>query len=145
MLASWEEFTQRVQQKFTMDVQLERCELSFIWGKMRTAAQETASQIALRDCSKAAVEESQYTKFWWRGSSIPWSTQFTKGFFVSDEGLMSPWRDLMLLKMWGDARIEIIKYVPKTIQLSKDLSHQIPWSTECLAPPWTPSGTVEQL
>ena len=25
----------------------------------------------------------------------------------------------------------------------KDLSHQIPWSTECLTPPWTPSGVVE--
>ena len=29
----------------------ESCKLNFIWGKMRTAAQETASQIALRDCS----------------------------------------------------------------------------------------------
>ena len=28
------------------DVQLESCELSFIWGKMRTAAQEAASQKA---------------------------------------------------------------------------------------------------
>ena len=36
------------------DTQLESCELSFIWGKMRPAAQEAASQIALRDCSKAA-------------------------------------------------------------------------------------------
>ena len=45
------------------DVQLESCELSFIWGKMRTAAWETASQIALRDCSKAAVGESQYIRF----------------------------------------------------------------------------------
>ena len=46
------------------DVQVESCELSFIWGKMRTAALEAASQIALRDCSKAAVGESQYIKFW---------------------------------------------------------------------------------
>ena len=37
------------------DVQLESCELSFIWGKLRTAAWEAASQIALRACSKAAV------------------------------------------------------------------------------------------
>ena len=37
------------------DVQLESCELSFIFGKMRTAAWEVASQIALKDCSKAAV------------------------------------------------------------------------------------------
>ena len=28
------------------------CELKFIWGKMRTIAQETAFQIALRNCSK---------------------------------------------------------------------------------------------
>ena len=28
--------------------QRESCELSFIWGKMRTIAQETVSQIALR-------------------------------------------------------------------------------------------------
>ena len=37
------------------DVQLESCELSFIWGKMRTAVWEAASQIALRDCCKEAV------------------------------------------------------------------------------------------
>ena len=48
------------------DVQLESCELSFIWGKMRTAAQEAASQIALRDCFKVAVGKRQYIKFWWR-------------------------------------------------------------------------------
>ena len=45
------------------DVQLENCELSFIWGKLRTAAQEAASQRALRDCSKAAVGERQYIRF----------------------------------------------------------------------------------
>ena len=38
------------------NVQLESCELSFIWGKMRTAAWEAASQIALRDCSKVLVK-----------------------------------------------------------------------------------------
>ena len=53
------------------DVQLESCELNFIWGKMRTAAQEAASQIALRGCSKAVVRESQYIRFWLRGSSVP--------------------------------------------------------------------------
>ena len=30
----------------------ENCELHFIWGKMKTLAQETAFQIALRNCSK---------------------------------------------------------------------------------------------
>ena len=43
----------------TKKAQLESCELSFTWVKMRTAAQEIA-QIALRDCSKEAGE-GQYT------------------------------------------------------------------------------------
>ena len=38
------------------DAQLESCKLSFIWGKMRTAARETAPQIALRNCSKEMGE-----------------------------------------------------------------------------------------
>ena len=42
------------------DTQFERCQLSFIWGKMRTAVQETASQRTLRNCSKETVGESQY-------------------------------------------------------------------------------------
>ena len=45
-------------------VQLESCKFSFIWGKMRTTAQEAASQIALRYCSKVAVGEGQYIRFW---------------------------------------------------------------------------------
>ena len=32
--------------------QRESCELSFMWGKMRTTAREAALQIALRNCSK---------------------------------------------------------------------------------------------
>ena len=39
---------------FKKSAQCESCELSFIWGKMRTAAQETASQIALRNYLKEA-------------------------------------------------------------------------------------------
>ena len=46
------------------DVQLESCNLSFILGKMRTEPREAASQIALRDCSKVAVGEKQYIRFW---------------------------------------------------------------------------------
>ena len=34
------------------NAQHKSCELSFISGKMRTTAQETAAQIALRNCSK---------------------------------------------------------------------------------------------
>ena len=46
------------------DIQLESCKLSCTWGKMRTAAQEAASQIALRDCSKVAEGKGQYIRFW---------------------------------------------------------------------------------
>ena len=42
------------------DAQFERCELIFILGKMRTAAQETASQGTLRNWSKETVREGQY-------------------------------------------------------------------------------------
>lgn len=34
--------------------QCESCELSFVWSKMRTIAQETAFQMALGNCSKEA-------------------------------------------------------------------------------------------
>ena len=42
------------------NVQYETCKLSFIRGKMRTAAWETAPQIALRDCSEGAAGKNQY-------------------------------------------------------------------------------------
>ena len=42
------------------DAQFERCELSFILCKMRTAAQETASQRTVRNCSKETVGGGQY-------------------------------------------------------------------------------------
>ena len=38
----------------------ESCELSFIWGKMRTIARETASQTALRNCSTEVGRGGQY-------------------------------------------------------------------------------------
>ena len=45
------------------DAHIESCELSFIWGKMRTVARETAPQIALRDRFKEVVGESQHKDF----------------------------------------------------------------------------------
>ena len=56
---------------------------------------------------------------------------------------MSLWRDLVLLQIWGDAGIEIIKPVPQNIQLSKELSQQIPWSTECSLHPELPQGMLK--
>ena len=113
------------------DVQLESCKLSFIWGKMRTAAQEAVPQIALRDCSEEAVWEGRYNWFWWSWSSMQSSTYFIM-FSASHEELMSPWRDLVLFQIWGNAKIGTMKSVPENIQLSKDLFHQFPWSTEWL-------------
>ena len=45
------------------DAQHESCELSFTWGKMRTAAWETAPQGVQRDCSKEVVGEGQSIRF----------------------------------------------------------------------------------
>ena len=59
---SWSDFGFLTKKK----VQLYSCKLSFIWGKMSTASQETAPQRALRDCSKEVVEQGQYIRFWWR-------------------------------------------------------------------------------
>ena len=78
------------------DAQRESCKWSFIWGKMRTAAWETAPQVALRDCSKESVMQGQYIRLWWMESSMPSSTHFTKVFFASPEKLVSPGRDLVL-------------------------------------------------
>ena len=45
----------------TRKTQPKSCELTFIWGRMRTTALETASQIALRNCSEEARGKvSQY-------------------------------------------------------------------------------------
>ena len=52
-LGCWRIMSQRCWLK--KNTQCESCELSFIWDKMRTLAQETASQIALRNCSKEIV------------------------------------------------------------------------------------------
>ena len=68
------------------DVQLESCKLSFIWDKVRTAAWEAASQTVLSELSEMLLQsgsgESQYIRFWWRGRSMPWSTQFIKDFLL---------------------------------------------------------------
>ena len=54
-------------------------------------------------------------------------------------------RRVSTLSDWTELnwRTVIMKSVPDSIQPSKDLAHQIPWSTECLTLPWTPSGGVE--
>ena len=46
------------------DAQFESCELSLVWGKMRTVDWKAAPQIALRDCAEEVVGEVQYIGFW---------------------------------------------------------------------------------
>ena len=47
---------------FFLNAQPESCELSFIWGKIKMIAQESAFQIALKNCSKErGGERSVYT------------------------------------------------------------------------------------
>lgn len=51
--------------------QCESCELNFIWGKMRTAVQETASRQLWRNCapkSKMEVMKATYVWFWRMGT-----------------------------------------------------------------------------
>ena len=71
------------------DAQCESCELSFIWGKMRTAAQEAAPQIALRDCSKGAVGGRSTYKILVKGEFDTIKHSFYKRFSASHEDLMS--------------------------------------------------------
>ena len=71
------------------DVQLESYELSFIWGKKRTVAQEAASQRALRVLQSSSGGESIY-KVLVKGEFNTMKPSIYKRFFVSLEGLMSP-------------------------------------------------------
>ena len=53
----------------------------FIWGKMRTTARETASQIALRNCSKEAEGEVSIYVILVKGEYMQLSTYyFAEGF-----------------------------------------------------------------
>ena len=62
------------------NTQHESCELSFIWGKMRTGARETTSEITLRNCSKEAGEKVSIFVILVKGECIQSSTYTPKGF-----------------------------------------------------------------
>ena len=49
---------------------------SFIWGKNRTAAQERAPQIALRNCSKEVGGKGSVYVILVKGEYVPSSTYF---------------------------------------------------------------------
>ena len=82
------------------DGQPEGCELSFIWSKMRTAALETAPQIALRHCSKGVVWGCRIVwctlTSWYLVSLLPVSIVH-----VSDILLVGFWSWGISFIMWG--------------------------------------------
>ena len=51
-----------------INAECESCELSFIWGKMKSIVWETAFQVALRNSSKESRGKSENRWFLWRGS-----------------------------------------------------------------------------
>ena len=58
----------------------------FIWGKLRTIAQETDFQLALRSCSQGVGGRSGCMWFWWRGYMPSSQAQiFTEGCCLSRE------------------------------------------------------------
>ena len=62
-----------------------RCTTWELWVKFYLGQNKDCSlggSLSDRDCSKVAVGESQYIRFWWRRRSIPWSTHFTQGFLL---------------------------------------------------------------
>ena len=69
-----------------INIQLGSCELFYL----RTAAQEAASQIALRDCSKATVGGSQYIQGFGEGGVQYHEALILQKLFISREDLMSP-------------------------------------------------------
>ena len=72
------------------DAQCESRELSFIWGKMKTTAQETAPQIALRDCSKEVVGGRSIYKISEEEEFSAIKCLLYERFPASHEELMSP-------------------------------------------------------
>ena len=73
------------------NTQCESCELSFIWGKMRTVAQETASQV-WGTAPKRQRGRSVYMWFWGRGHTCNQAHIFRRRF------LLVLWRLLLIIR-----------------------------------------------
>jgi len=79
------------------DVQLESCELSFIWGQNEDCSLGgSISNSSERLFQSGSGGRSVY-KVLVKGEFSTLKHSFYKRFFVSHEGLMSPGRDLVLL------------------------------------------------
>ena len=96
--------------------QHESGEPTFIWGKMKTVAQKTESQIALWNCSKQVEGKVNICDF--AEGQFHAIKHVSIGFLLvmmSWRDELSPWRDLLLFYIWGDLRIGLTKSVPENI------------------------------
>ena len=90
--------------------------MSFIWGKMRTAAQAAASWIALRRLQRGSGG---------RWSSIPLSTHFTK-VFCQSQGSDITMKGFSAFLDMKRCRIEIINLFLKTSYYLKNYPNRLP-------------------
>ena len=64
----------------------ESCESNFIWGKVRTAVQETVPQVSLRNCSKerggVGEGDKEVSVIWAKGRYEQSSTYFSNMWFL---------------------------------------------------------------
>ena len=92
---------------------------------MRTAAWETAPQIALRECFREAVEEGQYKRFWWKGSSVLSSINFIKGFLLVKRSWCHHEGIFVVVQLLSCVRLFV---APWTAACQASLSITISWS-----------------
>ena len=78
------------------NAQFESCELSFIWGKMRTIAWEAAFQIALRNSSKEAGGKVSIYVILVKGEYMQSSTYFLQKVSARYQEQTSPCRVLVV-------------------------------------------------
>ena len=72
------------------NTQYESCKLSFIWGKMKAIALETAFQLALRNCSKEAGGKVSIYVILVKGEYMQSGTYFLQKVSASYEEQLSP-------------------------------------------------------
>ena len=106
--------------------------VSFIWGKMRTVAWETASRLALTNCSKKLEGEGQYMWLWWRESSHNLAFTFCRMNASHEELLAQMVRNLPVMQeTWGQS-LGWEGLLEKSIAVthSSTLAWEIPWTGE---------------
>ena len=122
------------------EAQCDSCGSSFIWGKMRTIAWETASQIALRNSSREVgrrsvlhmilvrwVHAAKYT--FWQRLTAHCKEQ------MSQLMILVLFLDMRRCKNWAH---KIWKY----LTIEADLFCHFPQNTECLLHSWSPPWTL---